>query len=98
MRADMEKSSDQISTELVEKEKQIIEAMKVLDVVQEEKHLIDRQVVLKRDTMLDLKKEISGLEQKADDLSESVRKGKHNLSTMRSEKQILERQYWKARG
>lgn len=69
-------TSDEISTKIVEKDKQIIQAQEMLNTVQEEQYKKKKELI---------------------ELSESVRKSKFILSRMRTEKEILEREYWKAR-
>ena len=69
-------TSDDISTKIVEKDKQIIQAQEMLNTVQENQY--------------QKKKELT-------ELSEMVRKAKFVLSRMRTEKEILEREYWKTK-
>ena len=73
---DRPKNSDEIASELVEKDNEIIKAGDELDTVLAELYTHKKRVV---------------------ELTEDARKGKHNLSRMRTEKDILERQYWKSR-
>lgn len=69
-------TSDQISNEIVSKDKEILKAQEDLSVAQE------RQFHLKKDLL---------------DVSEIVRLGKLVISKKRTERQILEREFWSAK-
>ena len=73
-------ASEELSNKLVEKEKEIISKSEQLNIVEIE--------------LYNIKLEMAKLEQKKLETAQAFRQGRHTLTRLKSEKEILTREFW----
>lgn len=74
---------DEVSLKMDETDKEIIKVSEYLDVISEAAYKLKRQ--------------ITNSELELDDLRQQIRKGKSNLSRLRTQRGIYERDFWRKR-
>ena len=77
-------ASEELSNKLVEKEKEIIAKSEQLNIVEIE--------------LYNIKLDMAKLEQRKLETIQTLRQGRHSLSRMKSEKEILTREFWSSKG
>ena len=77
-------TSEKLSNKLVEKEKEIIAKSEQLNIVEIE--------------LYNIKLDMAKLEQRKLETIQTLRQGRHTLSRMKSEKEILRLEFWSSKG